>query len=106
VIAVCGSYVLKAEVQTWFTFGSYSAFLPPGLAQLNEAVQGPHAEHGVDLPLVLRHGEHPHEQGADGECADGMNEVGAGAHGDEAGEQALVHAFAFRRMRRAASRDR
>src|SRR3569623_1115084 len=49
-----------------------------------QAVQGPHAEHVVDLPFVLGESEGPDEQRpshrARYECAYRMHEIGAGTH--------------------------
>src|SRR5690606_38156308 len=63
----------------------------PGAAQ---AVQRPHAEHIVDLPAVLRAGEQLHEEdagdGADGQGAERMDQVGTAADGDQAGERAVM----------------
>ena len=58
-------------------------------------MQGPHAEHIVDLPLVSRDLEHLHKDGAsdaaDYERAKGMHYVGASAHRDQSGKRAVVH---------------
>ena len=60
-----------------------------------QAVQRPHAEHVVDLPAILREGEHDDEQGtgdaADDECADGMEDIRSGADGNQSGQRAVVH---------------
>ncbi len=64
----------------------------PGAAQ---AVQRPDAQHVVDLPVVLREREHPDEQaagdGAHHQCTKRVHHIGAGAHGHQAGQRAVVH---------------
>ena len=64
----------------------------PGAAQ---AVQGPDAEHVVDLPAVLGQGEHDHEKGTGNTAGDqgtkGVHQVGAGADGHQAGQGAVMH---------------
>ena len=58
-------------------------------------MQRPDAQHVVDLPFVLRPGEQQDEQRAGHRAhrqrAQRMHQVGAGAHGHQAGQRAVVH---------------
>jgi hypothetical protein len=53
-------------------------------------MQGPDTEHVIDLPFVLRDGEHEHEQRARDATGDQrpkrMHQIGTGTHRDQAGE--------------------